>query len=287
MTGLPPGLRCFDRSRCDARRAAFRRAFAASGSLDGGVEEFPLSIRRRRSSSATRSSSLARLPRLQRRPQPLDLGVLGLDHPPQPRIAGTPSRPQPVIPDPSIAGPRPANAQSTHVNPTREWTLSETCTDVGGFVYSLHQTSDGGYLLAGDSNLEMSDGAPIEAWQAKVDATGNLVWQHLYYQTYAPTGRPLGGFFPAAAPAPGGGSLAVGPILDYPTQKDLLFTVRTDTPGLAGTSRPDVHPAIPLQAINPQLTPVTPALPLQAATTPAVTSPIATLPTSISSRQDC
>jgi len=154
-------------------------------------------------------------------------------------------------------------------------------------VYSLHQTSDGGYLLAGDSNLEMSDGAPIEAWQAKVDATGNLVWQHLYYQTYAPTGRPLGGFFPAAAPAPGGGSLAVGPILDYPTQKDLLFTVRTDTPGLAGTSRPDVHPAIPLQAINPQLTPVTPALPLQAATTPAVTSPIATLPTSISSRQDC
>jgi len=154
-------------------------------------------------------------------------------------------------------------------------------------VYSLHQTSDGGYLLAGDSNLEMSDGAPIEAWQAKVDATGNLVWQHLYYQTYAPTGRPLGGFFPAAAPAPGGGSLAVGPTLDYPTQKDLLFTVRTDTPGLAGTSCPDVHPAIPLQAINPQLTPVTPALPLQAATTPAVTSPIATLPTSISSRQDC
>ena len=77
--------------------------------------------------------------------------------------------------------------------------FSETCTDVGGFVYSLHQTSDGGYLLAGDSNLEMSADAPIEAWQAKVDATGNLVWQHLYYQTYAPTGRPLGEFFPAAA----------------------------------------------------------------------------------------
>jgi hypothetical protein len=49
-------LRWFDRSRCDAR-AAFRRAFAASGSFDGGVEELPLSILSWRSSSATRSSS--------------------------------------------------------------------------------------------------------------------------------------------------------------------------------------------------------------------------------------
>jgi hypothetical protein len=152
---------------------------------------------------------------------------------------------------------------------------------------AVHQTSDGGYMLAGDSNLEMTDGAPIEAWQAKVDAAGALVWQHLYYQTYAPTGRPLGEFFPASASTPDGGSVAVGPTEDYPAQKDLLFAVKTDSSGLAGNSCPDIHPATPLQAINPGLAAVAPSLPLGTATTQAVTSPIGTQSTSISTQQDC
>src|SRR5215475_554116 len=80
--------------------------------------------------------------------------------------------------------------------------FSETCANIGATGESVHQTSDGGYVLAGDSNLELTDEAPIEPWLAKVDATGNLVWQHPYYQTYAPTGRPPGEFFTAAAPAP-------------------------------------------------------------------------------------
>jgi len=163
---------------------------------------------------------------------------------------------------------------------------SETCTDIGAVAYTVHQTSDGGYLLAGDSSLKLTDSAPIEPWQAKVDATGTLVWQHLYYQTYQPTGRPLGEYFPSAASAPGGRFLAVGPTLDYPTQKDLLFAVRTDSSGLAGTCG-DVHPATPLQAINPQLAAAAPSLPLQAATTPAAASPIGTLATLISTQQDC
>jgi hypothetical protein len=164
--------------------------------------------------------------------------------------------------------------------------FSETCTDIGAVAYTAHQTSDGGYVLAGDSRLELTDSAPIEPWQAKVDAGGGLVWQHLYYQTYKPTGRPLGEFFPAAAPAPGGGFLAVGPTLDYPTQHDLLFAVRTDSSGLAGTCG-DVHPATPLQAIDPQLAAAAPSLPLQTATTPPAASPIGTLATSISTQQDC
>jgi hypothetical protein len=164
--------------------------------------------------------------------------------------------------------------------------FSETCTDIGAVAYTVHQTSDGGYALAGDSRLELTDSAPIEPWQAKVDTGGGLVWQHLYYQTYQPTGRPLGEYFPAAAPAPGGGFLAVGPTLDYPTQKDLLFAVGTDSSGLAGTCG-DVHPATPLQAIDPQLAAAAPSLPLQTAATPAAASPIGTLATSISTQQDC
>lgn len=50
----PPGLRSLDRSREDrsADRFALRAAFAAIGSFDGGVEEFPEFIPRRRRSSA-------------------------------------------------------------------------------------------------------------------------------------------------------------------------------------------------------------------------------------------
>jgi hypothetical protein len=154
--------------------------------------------------------------------------------------------------------------------------FSESCAPVGAFAYSLHQTSDGGYVLAGDSRLELTDSVPIEGWQAKVDAGGNLVWQHLYYQTYV-TGRPLGEYFPAAVPVPAGGSLAVGPTENYPAQKTLLFAVKTDSSGLAGSCR-DVHLATPLQAINPELTAAAPALPVQAVATPAVTSPIGTTP---------
>ncbi len=55
----PPGLRSFDRSREErsAERFALRSAFAAIGSFDEGVEEFPEFIPRRRRSSAFSASS--------------------------------------------------------------------------------------------------------------------------------------------------------------------------------------------------------------------------------------
>jgi hypothetical protein len=162
---------------------------------------------------------------------------------------------------------------------------SETCTPIGAVSYSLHQTSDGGYLLAGDGNLELTDSAPIVPWLAKTDATGNLLWQHFYYQT-STAGRPLSEDFQASAPAPGGGFLAVGPTLNYSTQKDELYAVRTDSSGLAGTCT-EVHSATPLQAISPQLAAVAPSLPLGIAATQAANSPIAAAVTSISTQQDC
>jgi hypothetical protein len=162
---------------------------------------------------------------------------------------------------------------------------SETCTDIGAVSYSLHQTPDGGYVLAGDGDLELTDSAPIVPWLARTDASGNLLWQHFYYQT-STAGRPLTEDFQASAPAPGGGFLAIGPTLNYSTQKNQLYAVHTDSSGLAGTCA-DVHPATPLQAITPQLAVVAPSLPLGTATTQAASSPITTLPTSISTQQDC
>jgi hypothetical protein len=162
---------------------------------------------------------------------------------------------------------------------------SETCTDIGAVSYSLHQASDGGYVLAGEADLELTDSTPLVPWMAKADASGALLWQHLYYQTYT-TGRPLSQFFPSSALAPDGGFLAIGPTLNYSTQKDELYAVRTDSAGLAGTCG-DVHPATPLQAIDPGLTAVAPSLPAAAAATQAASSPITTLATSIGTQTDC
>jgi hypothetical protein len=158
------------------------------------------------------------------------------------------------------------------------------CTATGAVSYSLHQTSDGGYVLAGDGDTA-SGYVQLVPWLAKADASGNLLWQHLYYQTYT-TGAALSQYFAASALAPGGGFTAAGPTLDYSTQKDKLYAVHTDSAGLTGTCG-DVHPAALLQAISPGLSAVAPALPVQTATTQAASSPIATVATSISTQQDC
>ena len=163
---------------------------------------------------------------------------------------------------------------------------SQTCTDIGAIAYSLQQASDGGYVLAGSGDLELTGGVYLVPWLAKVDASGALLWQHAYHQGSPEYGTPLSENFQASAPAPNGGVLAVGPTLNYSTQKDGLYAVRTDSSGLAGTCS-DVHPAIPLQAIDPQLTAVAPALPLGTPATQAASSPIATVATSISTHQDC
>jgi hypothetical protein len=92
---------------------------------------------------------------------------------------------------------------------------SETCADLGPFIYSVHQTSDGSYVLAGDANLKLSDSTPIEPWLAKVDSNGNLLWQYLYYQVYQPTGRPLSEYFASATLAKDGGFLALGLTQNY------------------------------------------------------------------------
>jgi hypothetical protein len=160
------------------------------------------------------------------------------------------------------------------------------CTDIDAVAYSLHQTGDGGYVLAGDGDLLLGGSGYLVPWLAKADATGNLLWQHFYYQASPEYGTPLSEDFQASAPVPGGGFLAIGPTLNSSTQKHQLYAVHTDSSGLAGTCA-DVHPATPLQAISPQLAAVAPALPVGTATTQGASSPITAVATSISTQQDC
>jgi hypothetical protein len=162
---------------------------------------------------------------------------------------------------------------------------SETCTSIGAFVDSLHQTSDGGFVLAGDGHVELTDEAPLVPWLAKTDSNGNLLWQRLYYQTSA-AGRPLSEYFASSALATDGGFLALGWTEDYTTGLGLLYAVKTDSSGLCGSCS-EVHPAPALSVVNPGLTTSALSLPVTTTATPGVSSPATIKTTSIKVKKGC
>jgi hypothetical protein len=165
--------------------------------------------------------------------------------------------------------------------------FSETCANIGGVAYSIHQASDGGYVLAGDGNLKLNDSVPLEPWLAKVDASGNLQWQHLYYQVNPATGRPLSEYFASSATTADGGIFGVGFTESLSDSIGNLFGVKTDGSGLAGPSCGDVHAASELNPVDPALTLVTPSLAVHANVSPSSNSPSTSVATSISTQTDC
>ena len=211
-----------------------------------------------------------------------------------------PSRPQTAATPSSVAGPTPRSMAGTgrRAPCCSSSTPAGTCsgsrptaaastaaTDIGSYAYSLHQTSDGSYVLAGDGDIEQPE-VTIEPWIAKVSSSGSLLWQHLYYQVYKPTGLPLSENFSGAAITSAGGFAAAGPTENYTAQKEELYVVQTDSSGNAGTCG-DEYAGTPLQAISPELTASHRRCPFRPPTTSAASSPIATTATSISARTDC
>ena len=164
---------------------------------------------------------------------------------------------------------------------------SETCTDIGAVIYSVHQSADGGYVLAGNGNLKLLDSTPQVPWLAKVDSNGNLLWQYFYYQVYQPTGRTLSQYFASSAVATDGGIMALGYTENYGKGKGELYGVRTDTAGHVGSACSEVNPATSLSAINPSLIAIAPSLSIHTTITPGSKSPTNTLTTSINATSDC
>ena len=131
-----------------------------------------------------------------------------------------------------------------------------TCYDVGGGVFSLHQSADGGYVLAGDSNrLEFNGLVP---WLAKVDSSGALLWQENDYQVNASTGLPLSEYFASSALTPVG-PVAIGYTENYSNGRGELLGVQTDASGNVGSCS-QIHAASVLTATNPGLAAIAPAL---------------------------
>jgi hypothetical protein len=163
--------------------------------------------------------------------------------------------------------------------------FSETCAALGGLVYSLHQTTDGGYALAGDANLKLSDSTPLVPWLAKVDGSGGLVWQENDYQANTRTGRPLSEYFASSAITPVG-VLAVG-FTENPTSGlGELLGVQTDVNGHVGPCS-QIHPSSTLSAIDPGLAELAPGLTTTTALGSNSPSPVqtqATTPTATGSQ---
>ncbi|MGO4884885.1 MAG: hypothetical protein ACLP59_29305 [Bryobacteraceae bacterium] len=157
------------------------------------------------------------------------------------------------------------------------------CVEIGTVIYSVHQTADGGYILAGNGDLISTPG--IVPWLGKVDASGNLLWQHFYYQVYT-TGRPLSEYFAAAALGRDGGFVAAGWTEDYAAGLGLLYVVKTDSSGLCGSCSA-VHPANPLSVVNPELTAGSLSLPVGSKATPGASSPSKTGTSAIKAKKDC
>jgi hypothetical protein len=138
--------------------------------------------------------------------------------------------------------------------------FNETCASIGGVAYSLRQTADGGYLLAGESPLELRDEVPEVPWLAKTDSAGSLVWQESDYQVNPATGRPLSEYFASAAITPAG-YLAAGWTENLANGLGELLSVQTDPAGAVGTCS-QIHPASTLAPVDPSLVAVAPGLPV-------------------------
>jgi hypothetical protein len=158
--------------------------------------------------------------------------------------------------------------------------------ELGVVIYSLHQTADGGYFLAGDGEDKLQEGGALVPWLGKVDSNGNPLWEHFYYQVYAPTGRHLSEYFAGSDLARDGGFVAAGWTENYANGLGRLYLVKTDSSGLCGSCGA-VNADEGLTVVNPGLTISPASLPVSTATTPGVSSPSRTRPTAIIIEKDC
>ena len=157
---------------------------------------------------------------------------------------------------------------------------SETCTSIGGIASALQQTKDGGFILAGASNIEMADGVPLEPWLARVDSAGQLVWQENDYRVNPQTGRPLSENF-AGVTITNTGFFALGSTENLSNGRGELLGVSTDSDGHVALSCSDEHSTALLSAADPGLVEVPPQLTATTASSAGQSAaPVTTLATS-------
>ena len=158
--------------------------------------------------------------------------------------------------------------------------FSETCTSIGGIASAVQQTKDGGFILAGASNIEMADGAPLEPWLARVDSSGQPIWQENDYRVNPQTGRPLSENFAGLA-ITNTGFFALGSTENLSNGRGELLGVATDSDGHVALSCSDEHSTALLSAADPGLVEISPQLTVATAAAAGLSvAPVTTLATS-------
>jgi hypothetical protein len=164
---------------------------------------------------------------------------------------------------------------------------STVCTIITALPYSMHQTADGGYVLAGLGMLELLDSVPQEPWLAKVDSAGNLLWQYFYYDVYPASGRPVSQYFASSTPTTDGGFMALGFTENYDNGFiGELYAVKTDSFGLVGICDQQYN-ATPLHSVDPEVTILSPSLPVLTTVTPGSSVSIRARTTSVLKNEKC
>jgi hypothetical protein len=150
------------------------------------------------------------------------------------------------------------------------------CSAVGPIVRSLHATPDGGYVLAGDTQLAGGLGVPLVPWLAKVDGSGTLLWQHTYFGD-----SHSAQYFASADLASNGGHVAVGFASNNTDFTGELLAVKTDSEGRVGGCT-QIHPAPSVETVDSGLATFLPGLPVQATNAAQAGVPSTTQATSTS-----
>jgi hypothetical protein len=123
---------------------------------------------------------------------------------------------------PTTRGPTtPQTRNHERPPPQTAWNKTYDVTGLGEF-YSVEQTSDGGYIAAGDTN---SSGAGLfDAWLVKTDSTGNLQWNTTY-------GGAAWDYALSVQQTSNGGFIMVGSTNDIINGQNKAWLVETDSAG--------------------------------------------------------